>query len=220
MNQETLPELMSVQAQAIVGRAKALGLTWTLRPGTVETGASNPPLVTLDSDSEQINVFSLIGTVLPSERVMVIQVPPAGNFIIGRVESTVVVPLSMSSFRGKVVSLADVTLTTASQAVSPLTSITVASAAEYQITAWFHLDQTVAAGANFTAGAMQVDGVGLPEQAFFGTSIVSQATVGQSWNGSLTAGTHTFQLISAKSLNIGTFICRALNTGFSYQIWQ
>lgn len=223
MTDQTLPDLLSIQAQAVVDRAKALGLTWTLRPGTVNA-VGTAPTVVYDGDTEQVGVTSLIGDLIPSDRVMMLQVPPAGNFVLGRVSGfggIVSTVKQITTARGQITSTGDVTLTTASQAVTPLLSITTTSTAEYIINASIDLDQTASGGNNVAAGALQVNGVGQSEQMFFGVTAAGQrATVAQSWHGSLNAGTNTFQLISAKSLNIGTFIVRAANTSFTYQVWQ
>jgi hypothetical protein len=76
-----LPDLLSIQAQAVVDRAKSLGLTWTLRPATVNSEIG--PTVIFDGDTEGLGVQSLIGAVSSSQRVMMLQVPPGGNYIIG-----------------------------------------------------------------------------------------------------------------------------------------
>jgi hypothetical protein len=74
----------------LVRQAKRLGLTWDLRPATVISvtmsadGAYEPRIV-MDGDIAvaAITVPSLIGPVAVGTRVMVVAVPPAGNYIIG-----------------------------------------------------------------------------------------------------------------------------------------
>lgn len=78
-----LPNLLSVQAQAVVDRAKSLGLTWTLRPATVLNANTNPGVI-YDGDTEAISSTPLVDTVISGDRVMMLQVPPGGNYIIGR----------------------------------------------------------------------------------------------------------------------------------------
>jgi hypothetical protein len=68
-------------AQQVVADAKRLGLTWTLQNGTVT--ATSPTRVQMDGDNVSIQVTSMIGPVGVGVRVYIIQVPPAGNFIVG-----------------------------------------------------------------------------------------------------------------------------------------
>lgn len=70
------------QVKAITENADRLGLTWTLRPGTVSV--SSPLTVIMDGDSVAIDMFSMCGTVFAGERVWVISVPPSGNYVVGR----------------------------------------------------------------------------------------------------------------------------------------
>lgn len=78
---------------ALIGNADRLGLKWRISPGTVGEAGSNAAAaaaigVTLDGDAinavaSMVSCVSLIGYVPPSARVMVLQVPPTNNFIIG-----------------------------------------------------------------------------------------------------------------------------------------
>jgi hypothetical protein len=72
---------------AVQDNAQRLGLIWTLTPGTVT--AASPLAVRLDSPSGDaevaIPVVSLIGMLGAGARVMVVSVPPAGQYIIGRI---------------------------------------------------------------------------------------------------------------------------------------
>lgn len=79
------PDLISVGAQTLVDNARRLGLTWQLRPATVEA-AKSADLVTAryDGDETTIDMVSMIGLLSKGVRVYVIGVPPAGNFIVGR----------------------------------------------------------------------------------------------------------------------------------------
>lgn len=73
---------LTAAAQQVVDDAKRLGLTWTLQNGTVT--ATRPNIqVQMDGDAVSIQVVSMIGQVSAGVRVYVIQVPPAGNFIVG-----------------------------------------------------------------------------------------------------------------------------------------
>ena len=91
MTDDQLPELLAVQAGAVVERAKSLGLTWTLRPGTVETAptSSAAPTVICDSDTVAIGAISLIGRVFANDRVMMLMIPPGGNYIIGNLNTLI-----------------------------------------------------------------------------------------------------------------------------------
>jgi hypothetical protein len=75
------PALVGIGAQSIVDRAKSLGLTWTLRPGSIATDGVS---ILYDGDTEPINAVNLTGDAKTSgDRVMGLTVPPSGNFIIG-----------------------------------------------------------------------------------------------------------------------------------------
>lgn len=79
----------------LVSQARRLGIVWDLRPGVVQRapGAQGPydPLVALDGDDvvSEIQVSSLVGGVAPGMRVMVMLVPPVGNYIIGILSTSV-----------------------------------------------------------------------------------------------------------------------------------
>ena len=86
------PELISVGAQAVVANANRLGLTWQLRLARVTEGDDPFAVSALyDGDSTEIDMVSMIGALLPDTRVYVIQVPPAGNFIVGLITTAPVV---------------------------------------------------------------------------------------------------------------------------------
>lgn len=81
---EEAPDLIGVGAQAIVSNAGRLGLTWQLKLATVENGIDSAAISAIfDNDSVAIPMISTIGTLLTGTRVYVIEVPPAGNFIVG-----------------------------------------------------------------------------------------------------------------------------------------
>jgi hypothetical protein len=83
MNYDT--EALTAAAKQVVADARRLGLTWTLQNGTVTS--TSPIKVEMDGDNVSIQVASMIGSVSLGLRVYVIQVPPAGNFIVGFVGS-------------------------------------------------------------------------------------------------------------------------------------
>lgn len=222
MTDQLLPQLFGAQAEAIVDRAKALGLTWTLRPGTVNSTSATAPNVIYDGDTEPVGVVSLVGNLLPDSRVMMLQVPPAGNFVLGRLNTTGSSGVKqLATFRGEVASLADVILTTASQAITPLLTLNITSDAEYLITPNVDFDAFIAGGNNLCAATLQIDGVGLTDQIIFQENTSGVRNVlSKMWHGTLLAGSHTFQLIAVKSNATGGWATRAVGTSFVYQIFQ
>lgn len=81
--------LAQAQVQALVGNAKDLGLTWTLRPATVTGYDGAVALAILDGDTVPIAVTVLIDAVDAGQRVYVLIIPPGGNYVIGRIPSQV-----------------------------------------------------------------------------------------------------------------------------------
>lgn len=215
----TDPEVLSAQAKAIVDRAKALGLIWTMRPATVGSIVGTAAMVRYDGDTELIGAVSLYSGAFSGDRVMMIQVPPAGNFIIGRELPPLVKQFTVA--RGQEVSAGDVTLTTSVQALTGLVSFTATAPAVYMITATFDLDHTVSGGNNMGIGSLQVDTVAVGGTSQFGVTAAGQrASVGCVWYGSLDPGAHTFRIFGVKTVNVGTFIARATHTKFTYEVWQ
>lgn len=80
---------IGVAVSEVIQQAQRLGITWSLRLGTV-TGASNTNqgsssvLIVLDGDDSRITANSMIGALAGTTRVFVLFVPPAGSYIIGR----------------------------------------------------------------------------------------------------------------------------------------
>jgi hypothetical protein len=84
MTDESLPDLLSIQAQAVVERAKSLGLIWNLRMATVDDGTVAAAVTaTFDGDTVSMSMVSMAGTFVVGARVYVLIIPPAGNFIVG-----------------------------------------------------------------------------------------------------------------------------------------
>lgn len=212
-------QVLSAQAKAIVERAKALGLIWTLRPATVNNIVGTDAMVKYDADSELVGAVSLDSGVFAGDRVMMIQVPPAGNFILSREGAPLVKQYTV--VRGQEVASGDVTLTTSAQALTALVSFTATADADYLITATYDLDHTVSGGNNVGIGSLQVDAVAVGGTAQFGVTAAAQrASVAFTWHGTLSPGAHTFRLFGVKTVNVGTFIARATHTRFTYQVWQ
>lgn len=71
--------------QALKDNADRLGLTWTMSAATVADPAT--PTVIFDSDttSTAVPVVNLVALPLAGDRVYVVSLPPAGNYMIGRV---------------------------------------------------------------------------------------------------------------------------------------
>lgn len=65
----------------LVEDATRLGISWTLRPGTIVS--VDPLKVTFDGDDTPISAVSLIGILPQDTRVMGLIIPPGGNFLIG-----------------------------------------------------------------------------------------------------------------------------------------
>ena len=102
------PSLLSTQAEAVVDNAPRLGLVWSMRRATVEESRSNDIVTaTYDGDGVPIDMVSMIGPFPKGTRVYVIGVPPAGNFIVGRVK-----PLSMQHVLNRQNSVSTTTSTT------------------------------------------------------------------------------------------------------------
>lgn len=77
----------AVQAvRAAVQDAIRLGLTWRLRPGTVGGNLPAQPEsvpVQVDGDGSTLYARSMVGTVMPGQRVWCVQIPPAGIYVLG-----------------------------------------------------------------------------------------------------------------------------------------
>lgn len=84
------------QVTELVRLADRLGLRWGLRPGTV-VSVSLPydpreASVRMDGDEGGITVVSLVNDLVLGDRVMVIWVPSAGNYAIGKLNSPSIGP--------------------------------------------------------------------------------------------------------------------------------
>jgi hypothetical protein len=67
---------------AVKDNAQRLGLTWSLRFGTIST-ATTVLMDGADTETEPIPVISLIGPLTSGGRVAVMAVPPSGQYVIG-----------------------------------------------------------------------------------------------------------------------------------------
>lgn len=75
-------EQISVLVQQLVVEAQRLGLIWTLKPATIKDESTMRGLV--DGDTAEISLISLVGRLPVDTRVMVAEVPPAGEYVIGQ----------------------------------------------------------------------------------------------------------------------------------------
>lgn len=85
-----VPRLVTASAvhavRAAIRDAQRLGLLWRLRPGTVGGTLPAQPEsvpVQLDGDSSTIYARSMVGSVMPRQRVWCVQIPPAGIYVLG-----------------------------------------------------------------------------------------------------------------------------------------
>jgi hypothetical protein len=79
-------DIVAAAVRTLVSDTERLGISWTLKTGSVST--SSPLAVVCDGDSVAVLANSMIGLVPGAARVYVIVVPPAGHYIIGYVGET------------------------------------------------------------------------------------------------------------------------------------
>lgn len=89
-NRAELANLLAIAVQEMVSQGRALGITWALRLGTVAQAQGIVDIggqlvtVVLDGDTVPMGMDNFTGRALAAtDRVVTVQVPPAGNFIIG-----------------------------------------------------------------------------------------------------------------------------------------
>jgi hypothetical protein len=83
-------DVAGVAAEELIAQARRLGIVWTLIPGTVSSVANSSGMwpasntwVVQDNDTNPTRAMSLIGPIAEDTRVMIMHVPPQGNYIIG-----------------------------------------------------------------------------------------------------------------------------------------
>lgn len=72
---------------SVINQARRLGLVWNLNPATVtshQADVMNVPVSVDGSPAGIARAVSLIGTLAQDARVMLMEIPPQGNYIIGR----------------------------------------------------------------------------------------------------------------------------------------
>lgn len=92
---ETTPDALAlITVDALITRARELGLTWGLRPATIVDGTDPTSVIALyDGDTVDVGMTSLIGAVPTGARVFVIAVPPAKNYVVGYAGNTPTSPV-------------------------------------------------------------------------------------------------------------------------------
>lgn len=80
------PEEVTALTQSLQDNAERLGFTWQMRTATVTAGGASPTLTFDGDDTPAVGetISSMIGLLSTDERVYVIGVPPAGQYVVGR----------------------------------------------------------------------------------------------------------------------------------------
>jgi len=80
------PEETSALVQAIVAESQRLGLTWSIRPATVNTDdlSTGITTATYDGDTTSIVMINLVGDLYAGDRVYAVSIPQGGNYIVGQ----------------------------------------------------------------------------------------------------------------------------------------
>lgn len=86
-----LPENIGTALSEFMSQAQRLGIVWSLRLATVTGNIdviqnTSATRIVLDGDDARITANSLIGRLAGTTRVFVMFVPPAGSYIIGRID--------------------------------------------------------------------------------------------------------------------------------------
>jgi hypothetical protein len=195
----------TVLVQELKKRAVELGLSWQFLTGTITT----TNMVMVDSDTVPVPCVSLSGAHPEGTRVGLIRIPPSGLYVIGVIDSAeeqVVVA------RGTAEVTALLALSTTPTALTGgSVTVTAPSSVYYEVTAVFDLEGTVAGNA-VGQGYLYIDSVAQTRQALWSLASVGRGTVTQQWSGTLTAGTHLFELYAGKNVALGTGRCNSIHT--------
>jgi hypothetical protein len=216
-----VPNLVSAGIQEAADTGKRLGLTWTLRPGQVT--ATSPLTVVHDGDILQtkIGMVSLVGYLSIGTRVMTEFVPPAGNYVVGKL---VVGNTNSPTWMDYLIASGDTAIGIAETTVTGMSNITVTTTnpnARWEAEGIFDFEETVA-GSTTCIGRLYVDGVLQSATALFKVSSTNdRQTTPQNWGGSFTtAGVHTFLPRVVRSAAAGTQVANATNTTFRYRVYE
>lgn len=208
-----------VTAAAIKDQAIRLGISWEMHAATVvqpiPTSVPNvSPLpaskdsfvsILLDGDTVAIQAISVIGSLGAGARVMVIQVPPSGFYVIGVLGGTAQRNLVYTTY---IPTGAALTLTTSPQTVITQT-VPVTGAFWWE--AWGNAN-TAETVTGTTAAILQLTVAGVVQTghgSFNYTAGGQGATIGWAWGGfvNLTSDSQvTFILQALKSINAGTVV--------------
>lgn len=212
---EEAPSLIGIGADALVQNATRLGLTWVLRYGTVTT--ADPLTVTVDSDEIPVAMVSLIGALAEDTRVSVLIVSSKVHFVVGFPpgESSRMNLIQLTSSAAT----ANLTLTASPQAITGTLITVTTPACVYDADGAFDMRCT-ASGTTTIQGLLYVDGAAATAQALFAVTTSGQrVTASQQWTGSLTAGTHTFELYGQVTALAGTDRIDATHTTLKLRLW-
>lgn len=212
-------------AKAIVDNAKKLGLQWTMRPATVSsfafTTTSNPSHIVYDGDSATVAAVSLIGTVTAGSRVLAIQIPPSGNFIIGNLTGQTPSQL-IARDRAEVVGAVTITTVQADIADTAVQFPNITGGFYWEAYGTFDCRASVAGTASVFGLLSGPNGLETRVASVGFTGAAGERfTISQSWDGFTGSGTNAaFVLRIVKSAASGTLLAESFNTNLFVKIFQ
>lgn len=215
-------ESSGVEAQAIVGNARRLGLTWDMLRGTVVSG-DNPlgMMVSIDEPSidggSPVLATSLIGRVYSGIRVMCIRVPPSNHYVVGVIQQYNHNDRFVRSIGARATQ--DLVLSTTPTTVvgTSLEFLTHVSNAFLVVTAVADVDVSAFSSTNVTVGEFVLDGVVQPEQIVWQINLSNdRVTISQTYNISIeSVGPHEAHMRGTKTSASNTVEFNAVHTGWS-----
>lgn len=206
--------------QALINNAKRLGLLWTLTPGTVApaAGASSLVPVIVDGDDIAINTVSLIGAQSSGMRVMVLTVPPAGNYIIGAYGGSNIRQALIYANTFQV--SGDTALTLVNQTLTGAThSLTLTSPATLFASSSIDFFCSVA-GAVTCTGGVYIDSTAMYESNVTLRVVNDRIPAASSGATTLDAGTYTISLRARRNIAAGTQSAIGTSSQMTIQIFQ
>jgi hypothetical protein len=212
-------------AKAIIDNANRLGLTWTMRPATVSslafTTTTNPTHIIYDGDTATVAAVSVCGVPPPGSRVLCIQLPPSGNFIIGSLSGTT---QSQLVARDRAVTVNDFTITTVQQDIteSAVSFDNIKGGFYWEAYGSFDVRTTVAGTAQIFGLLSGPAGVEATVASYGFTGATGERSqVAQLWEGYEESGSSAdFVLRIVKSAASGTMIAEGGNTLLTVKIYQ
>jgi hypothetical protein len=186
---QVAPDLIGVGAQAIQDRARALGLTWTMRPATVVTYDSNTGKATAiyDGDTVALGMDCLVGGLVNGQRVMGMAVPPGANYILGTFGTSVATTPQMVGYTS---AFGNTAATTAELLVQTLVTSPLSTGRCYEVRVSGHYTMSVANSTGIVR--MRKTNIGGTVFAEWGTGPVSVFGANTS-----TTNSNKFQVTSA-----------------------